>query len=206
MSLHSGGILLFRSRDDRLEVLLVHPGGPFWIRKDEGAWSIPKGLFEEDESPRDAAKREFKEETGFEADGQFIELGEQKQPSRKIVHAWALEMDLEETKVVSNKFTLEWPKKSGVIREYPEIDRAGWFDTDQARIKIQKGQLVFVDRLIELLIAGREADIGHGEAIKKVGAKDRQVEDRQVEEEQDKYGQKRRSSSIQSQLTDRSWK
>ena len=151
MSLHSGGILLFRFRDDKLEVLLVHPGGPFWIRKDEGAWSIPKGLFDEDESPLDAAKREFKEETGFEAEGEFIELGEQKQPSRKIVHAWALEKDLDETRVVSNKFALEWPKKSGVIREYPEIDRARWFDVDQARIKIQKGQLVFIDRLIEIL-------------------------------------------------------
>ena len=165
MSLHSGGIMLFRFRDDKLQVLLVHPGGPFWIRKDEGAWSMPKGLFDEEESPLDAAKREFKEETGFEAEGEFIELGEQKQPSRKIVHAWALEKDLDETKVVSNKFTLEWPKKSGVIREYPEIDRASWFDVDQARIKIQKGQLVFIDRLIELLAARSGADIRHDEAI-----------------------------------------
>ncbi len=164
MSLHSGGILLFRFRDDKLEVLLVHPGGPFWIRKDEGAWSIPKGLFEGDESPLDAAKREFKEETGFEAEGEFIELGELKQPSRKIVHAWALKMDLDETKVVSNKFTLEWPKRSGVIREYREIDRAIWFDIDQARIKIQKGQLGFIDRLIEVLGRKREADTGPGEA------------------------------------------
>ena len=151
MSLHSGGILLIRSGDNKREVLLVHPGGPFWIRKDDGAWSIPKGLFEEDESPLDAAKREFKEETGFDAIGEFIKLGELKQPSRKIVHAWALEMDLDETKVVSNKFSLEWPKRSGVIREYPEIDRAYWFDIDQARIKIQKGQLGFIDRLIEAL-------------------------------------------------------
>lgn len=112
---------------------------------------MPKGLFEEQESPLDAAKREFKEETGFEAEGAFIELGEQKQPSRKIVHAWALEMDLDETKVVSNKFSLEWPKRSGVIREYPEIDRAYWFDIDQVRIKIQKGQMGFIDRLIEAL-------------------------------------------------------
>lgn len=163
MSLYSGGILLFRFRDDKLEVLLVHPGGPFWIRKDEGAWSIPKGLFDEDERPLDAAKREFKEETGFEAEGEFIDLGEQKQPSRKIVHAWALEKDLDETKVVSNKFALEWPKKSGVIREYPEIDRARWFDVDQARIKIQKGQLVFIDRLIEILNRRTGADIEHWE-------------------------------------------
>ena len=158
MSLHSGGILLFRFRDGKLEVLLVHPGGPFWIKKDEGAWSMPKGLFEEDESPLDAAKREFKEETGFEAVGAFIELGEQKQPSRKIVHAWALEMELDETEVVSNRFSLEWPKRSGVIREYPEIDRASWFDIDLARKKIQKGQLGFIDRLIEILDKG-EAEV-----------------------------------------------
>jgi predicted NUDIX family NTP pyrophosphohydrolase len=206
MSLHSGGILLFRFRDDELEVLLVHPGGPFWIRKDEGAWSIPKGLFDEGESPLDAAKREFKEETGFEAEGEFMELGEQKQPSRKIVHAWALEKDLDETEVVSNKFTLEWPKKSGVIKEYPEIDRARWFDVDQARIKIQKGQLVFIDRLIEILNRRTEADIKPGKAIEKVRAEDEQVEDRQAKEEQDNDRQKRRSSLIQSHLTNWSGK
>ncbi len=183
MNPHSGGILLFRFREDRLQVLLVHPGGPFWIRKDEGAWSIPKGLFEEDESPLEAAKREFREETGFEAEGEFIELGVQKQPSRKIVHAWALEMDLDETKVVSNRFTLEWPKKSGITREYPEIDRAYWFDIDQARMKVQKGQLVFIDRLIELLGRRKENDIELGEAIKKVQAEDERVEDKQTEEE-----------------------
>jgi predicted NUDIX family NTP pyrophosphohydrolase len=148
MSVHSGGILLFRFRDDELEVLLVHPGGPFWVRKDEGAWSIPKGLFEEDESPLEAAKREFKEETGFGVDGEFIGLGELRQPSRKIVHAWALEKDLNETKLVSNKFSLEWPRRSGIIREYPEIDKAGWFNIDQAKKKIQKGQADFIDRLM----------------------------------------------------------
>ncbi len=172
MSLHSGGILLFRSRDDKQEVLLVHPGGPFWIRKDDGAWSIPKGLFEEDESPLDTAKREFKEETGFDATGEFIELGELKQPSRKIVHAWALKMDLDETKVVSNKFSLEWPKRSGIIREYPEIDRANWFDIDLAREKIQKGQIGFIDRLREVLDQWREVDTGPGEAAAKVRAED----------------------------------
>ena len=172
MSLHSGGILLFRFRDGKLEVLLVHPGGPFWIRKDEGAWSMPKGLFEEQESPLDAAKREFKEETGFVADGAFIELGELKQPSRKIVHAWALEMDLDETNVVSNKFSLEWPKRSGVIREYPEIDRAYWFDIDQARKKIQKGQMGFIDRLREVLDQRREVDTGPGEAAAKIRTED----------------------------------
>jgi predicted NUDIX family NTP pyrophosphohydrolase len=149
MVVHSSGILLFRFKNDRTEVLLVHPGGPFWIKKDEGAWSIPKGMFEENESPLDAAKREFKEETGFEADGEFIDLGNLTQPSKKIVHAWALKKDLDETKVVSNKFSLEWPRKSGIMNEFPEIDKAGWFDVDIAKKKIQKGQAVFIDRLLE---------------------------------------------------------
>ncbi|HOV52174.1 MAG TPA: NUDIX domain-containing protein, partial [Methanothrix sp.] len=125
--MQSSGILLFRFRDGELEVLLVHPGGPFWAKKDDGAWSMPKGLIEGDESPLAAAKREFKEETGFEVDGDFIALGELRLRSRKIVHAWALEKDLDETKVVSNKFRIEWPKGSGIIREYLEIDKASWF-------------------------------------------------------------------------------
>jgi predicted NUDIX family NTP pyrophosphohydrolase len=151
MVVHSGGILLFRFNNHKLEVLLVHPGGPFWTKKDEGAWSIPKGVFEEHESPLDAAKREFKEETGFEADGKLIELGDLKQPSKKIVHAWALEKDLDETKVVSNKFSIEWPRRSGIMKEFPEIDRASWFDIDLAKKKIQKGQAGFIDRLLEII-------------------------------------------------------
>jgi predicted NUDIX family NTP pyrophosphohydrolase len=147
MSAHSSGILLFRFTDSKLEVLLVHPGGPFWMKRDEGAWSIPKGLVEKGESPLDAAKREFEEETGFKADGEFVDLGELKQPSRKVVHAWALEKNIDETEVVSNEFAIEWPKKSGIIREYPEIDKAGWFDVDQAKKKILKGQAGFIDRL-----------------------------------------------------------
>jgi len=151
MVVHSGGILLFRFNNNETEVLLVHPGGPFWTKKDEGAWSIPKGVFEEHESPLDAAKREFKEETGFEADGEFIELGNLTQSSKKIVHAWALEKDLDETKVVSNKFSLEWPRRSGIMKEFPEIDRAGWFDIDLAKKKIQKGQAGFIDRLLAII-------------------------------------------------------
>jgi predicted NUDIX family NTP pyrophosphohydrolase len=151
MSKHSAGILLFRFRNEKLEVMLVHPGGPFWAKKDNGAWSIPKGLFEENEKPMDAAKREFKEETGFEVDGEFIELGELKQPSKKIVHAWALEKDLDETKVMSNTFTLEWPKNSGRVQEYSEIDKAGWFDIEQAKKKILKGQIGFIDKLVEII-------------------------------------------------------
>jgi len=149
MSVHSAGILLFRFGDGGLQVLLVHPGGPFWSGKDEGAWSIPKGVFEEQESPLDAAKREFKEETGFEAEGQFIELGRIMQPSKKIVHAWALQLDVDERLAASNKFTMEWPRNSGMMREFPEIDRAEWFDVEKARKKILKGQAGFIDRLID---------------------------------------------------------
>jgi|GEM_PF-213173 len=160
MSAHSSGVLLFKFRDDRLEVLLVHPGGPFWARKEDVSWSIPKGRIEGDESPLDAAKREFREETGFEVDGDFIDLGQSKQSSKKVVHIWALEDDLDATKVSSNNFSVEWPKRSGIIREYPEIDRAGWFDIGQAKEKIQKGQAVFIDRLIEAINYRHEKEIG----------------------------------------------
>ena len=151
MSKKSGGILPFRFQDNHLEVLLVHPGGPLWAGKDEGAWSISKGLFEESESPLDAAKREFKEETGFEVDGVFIELGRIKQPSGKIVFAWAVEKDLDERRIVSNNFMLEWPRRSGIMREFPEIDRADWFEIESARKKILKGQQGFIDRLLHAL-------------------------------------------------------
>jgi predicted NUDIX family NTP pyrophosphohydrolase len=150
MSAKSAGIILFRFKNKKLEVLLVHPGGPFWAGKDVGAWSIPKGLFE-DENPLDAAKREFREETGFEIDGELIELGELKQPSGKIIHAWAMEKDIYETKVVSNTFKLEWPKNSGNFREYPEIDKAGWFEVDEAKKKLLKGQVGFLDRLMDVI-------------------------------------------------------
>jgi predicted NUDIX family NTP pyrophosphohydrolase len=155
MPTHSAGILLFRFGNDKLEVMLVHPGGPFWARKDEGAWSIPKGILDENEDLLDAAKREFNEETGLEADGDFIELGEVKQPSGKIVHAWALEKDLDVTEIKSNSFTIEWPKNSGKMREYPEIDKAGWFGLDEARAKILKGQVAFLGRLAEMVAKNR---------------------------------------------------
>ncbi len=151
MSKKSGGILPFRFQDNHLEVLLVHPGGPLWAGKDDGAWSISKGLFEENESPLDAARREFKEETGFEVDGVFIELGRIKQPSGKIVFVWAVEKNLDERRIVSNNFMLEWPRRSGIMREFPEIDRAGWFDVESARKKILKGQQGFIDRLLHAL-------------------------------------------------------
>ncbi len=151
MAPHSAGILLFRFKNHKLQVMLVHPGGPLWAKKDDGAWSIPKGLFDQTENALDAAKREFNEETGLKVDGKFIELGEAKQPSGKIVHAWALEKDIDVTRIESNSFTLEWPTHSGKIREYPEIDRAGWFDLDDARIKILKGQVILLDRLLGVI-------------------------------------------------------
>jgi predicted NUDIX family NTP pyrophosphohydrolase len=147
MSVHSCGIILFRFRGDRLEVLLVHPGGPFWSGKDEGAWSIPKGILRYHESPLEAAKREFREETGYEVAGLFIDLGTISQPSKKIVHVWAHQSDLDVSLARSNKFTMQWPKKSGIIREFPEVDKAEWFDAENARKKILKGQVGFIDRL-----------------------------------------------------------
>ncbi|MGR8978813.1 MAG: NUDIX domain-containing protein [Gammaproteobacteria bacterium] len=151
MTPRSAGILLFKYEQGDLRLLLVHPGGPFWARKDEGAWSIPKGLFGEDERAIDAAKREFKEETGFDAAGEFIALGSIRQPNRKIVYAWAVEQDLDVSKIVSNMFPLEWPKNSGRIREFPEIDRGQWFAVVEARRRIQKGQEEFIDILLEKL-------------------------------------------------------
>jgi predicted NUDIX family NTP pyrophosphohydrolase len=151
MTVHSGGILLFRRLAGRLQLMLVHPGGPYWEHKDAGVWSIPKGLFEENEKPLDAARREFAEETGFEAEGEFIELGELVQPSKKVVHAWALERDLDTTRIKSNTFSLEWPPDSGHVEDYPEIDKGQWFDIDEARKKISRGQAGFIDRLIDRL-------------------------------------------------------
>ena len=151
MSVQSAGLLCYRYRDQLLEVFLVHPGGPFWARRDDGAWSLPKGLIETGEAALAAAKREFREETGFTADGEFLALGELKQRSGKIVHAWAVQMDLDASQVKSNTFTLEWPKGSGHVREYPEVDRGGWFSLAAARQKIYTGQAVFLDRLLALL-------------------------------------------------------
>jgi predicted NUDIX family NTP pyrophosphohydrolase len=151
VSVYSYGILLFRFRKERLEVMLVHPGGPIWAKKDYGVWSIPKGLPEEHEKPLGTAKREFKEETGFEVDGKFIDLGELNQSSKKIVHVWALEKDLDVASVVSNTFTLEWPKNSGKVKEYPEVDKAGWFDLELAKKKIRKEQIGFIDRLVGII-------------------------------------------------------
>ena len=144
---NSVGILLYRLRGSGIEVFLVHPGGPFWATKDAGAWSIPKGEFEAGEDPLEAAKREFKEETGFAVEGNFIELTPVKQPGGKVVYAWAVMGDCEAESIKSNTFSLEWPPRSGKRKEFPEVDRAGWFTPEVAREKILKGQLNFLEEL-----------------------------------------------------------
>jgi predicted NUDIX family NTP pyrophosphohydrolase len=136
----SAGVLLFRKQGKRTEFLLVHPGGPFWAKKDEGAWSIPKGLLDERENPEGAARREFEEETGVKLLGPMMDLGAFKQPSGKIVYAFAMERDLDTAKIRSNEFEMEWPPKSGRTAKFPEIDRAAWFDPAAAEGKITKGQ------------------------------------------------------------------
>ncbi len=146
----SAGLLLFRRRGPAVEVFLAHMGGPFWEHEDEGAWSIPKGEFEE-EAPLDAALREFEEETGIRPTGAFIGLSPVKQASGKTVYVWALEYDCDAENIQSNTFALEWPKGSGVMREFPEVDRAAWFSTGEARKKILKGQVPFIDQLQKIL-------------------------------------------------------
>jgi predicted NUDIX family NTP pyrophosphohydrolase len=143
----SAGILLFRRGETELEVFLVHPGGPFWARKDAGVWSIPKGEYTDTEGALTAAKREFEEETGKGIDGAFLALGSLKQPGGKIVTAWALEQDLDPSAIKSNTFALEWPPRSGTMRNFPEIDRGDWFSLPHARNKMLKGQLEFLTRL-----------------------------------------------------------
>lgn len=143
----SAGLLLVRGAPDALEVLLVHPGGPFWAKKDEGAWSIPKGEIAAGEDPLRAAIREFEEETGQAIDGEFVALEPQRQPGGKTVHAWAVRADLDPTHLRSNTFSLEWPPRSGRQQEFPEIDRAAWFPLDAARKKILRGQAGFLTQL-----------------------------------------------------------
>jgi predicted NUDIX family NTP pyrophosphohydrolase len=147
----SAGILLYRRQSNKLEVLLVHPGGPFWTRKDLGAWSLAKGEYQEDEDPLCAALREFFEETGHKPAGPFLPLGQRKQPSGKYILAWAAEGDWNPSSLVSNTFSMEWPKGSGEIREFPEVDRAEWFDMAEARRRILSGQRGFIDKLCEKL-------------------------------------------------------
>jgi predicted NUDIX family NTP pyrophosphohydrolase len=142
---------MYRKRGGVLQILLVHPGGPFWDKKDIGSWSIPKGEFSQDEDALKAARREFEEETGFLPTGNFSRLGAIKQPSGKLIHAWAFEGDLDAGKIKSNTFSMEWPPHSGKQQEFPEVDRGEWFTMETAREKILKGQVGFVDELQRVL-------------------------------------------------------
>src|SRR5262245_49531235 len=151
MAESSAGILLYRRSADGVEVLLVHPGGPFWARRDLGAWSIPKGEYGADEEPAVAARREFAEEIGVELAGELRPLGEVKQKAGKRVVGFAVEGDFDVSAVRSNSFEIEWPPRSGRMQSFPEIDRAEWFDLDAAREKIIPGQAPFLDRLTSLL-------------------------------------------------------
>jgi predicted NUDIX family NTP pyrophosphohydrolase len=154
MSEQSAGVLVYRRAGETLEVLLVHPGGPFGKNKDAGAWSIPKGLFEAGEEPLAAARREFAEETGVRLEGDFRPLGSARQPSGKVVHAWALRAEVDAEAIISNTFELEWPPKSGRKQQFPEVDRAAWFPLAEAYDKILKGQKVFLDRLASAIAHG----------------------------------------------------
>jgi predicted NUDIX family NTP pyrophosphohydrolase len=146
----AAGLLLFRRKNDRVEVLLVHPGGPLWTRKDEGAWSIPKGEIEPGEDPLRAAQREFEEELGSPVSGDFIPLTQIRQASGKLVHAWAVEADFDPATLKSGTFSMEWPPRSGRQQHFPEVDRAEWFTIEEAKHKINKGQILLLDRLSAL--------------------------------------------------------
>jgi predicted NUDIX family NTP pyrophosphohydrolase len=146
----SAGILMYRDGPSGREFLLVHPGGPFWVKKDEGVWSIPKGEFTDGEDPLDAARREFEEELGTAVVGNFMQLAPIKQKSGKVVHAWAVRGDFDVAEVKSNLFSMEWPPKSGRQQEFPEVDRAEWFDLETARKKILAAQVELVDQVSKI--------------------------------------------------------
>ena len=154
----SAGILLYRYKEGALQVLLVHPGGPFWAAKDLGAWSVPKGLIDPGEDALEAALREFREETGFIARDHFIQLTPVRMKSGKVVKVWAVEGDCEPSAIKSNAFSMEWPPGSGKQQEFPEVDLAAWFDVDQARKKINQGQVGLLDEL-QILLSGSELRI-----------------------------------------------
>ncbi len=152
MTAESAGLLVYRLREGKVEVLLVHPGGPFWKRRDDGAWSIPKGEIEPGEARLEVARREFQEELGQPPpDGEPMPLGTVRQAGGKVVHAWAVSGDLEVGRITSVSFAIEWPPKSGKRQEFPEVDRAAWFGLDEARRKILPAQETFVNRLEEML-------------------------------------------------------
>ncbi len=147
MPKRSAGILLYRRQNHQLEVFLVHPGGPFWAKKDLGAWTIPKGEYSDGEHPLDAAKREFHEETGFSIQGELLDLGVIRQTSGKLVSAWAVEGDCRPENLVSNLCWVEWPPRSGKQIEIPEVDRGAWFSLDEARTRILATQVPFLETL-----------------------------------------------------------
>jgi predicted NUDIX family NTP pyrophosphohydrolase len=147
MPIVSAGLLLYRKRGGILQVFLVHPGGPLWSKKDVGAWSIPKGLVDQGENPLEGAKREFQEETGFTASGRFISLTPVKLKSGKVIQAWAIEGDCDPAAIKSNTFAMEWPPRSGRQQEFPEVDRAAWFDIEEAKQKINQGQVGLLEEL-----------------------------------------------------------
>lgn len=157
MAKQSAGLLLYRIRGGALEVFLVHPGGPFWAKKERNAWSIPKGEAEPGEDLLTRAKLEFEEETGFAIKGVFRPLAPIRQAGGKVVHAWAVEGDCDAETVKSNLFTMEWPPRSGRSQEFPEVDRAGWFDLPQARQKILASQVGLLDQLEKLIGSGGAA-------------------------------------------------
>jgi predicted NUDIX family NTP pyrophosphohydrolase len=146
----SAGILLYKRENSILKVFLVHPGGPFFAKKDAGAWSVPKGEIDEGEDALAAAKREFEEETGCRPEGEFIALTEVTQKSGKVVRAWAVEGDCDAETIRSNTFTLEWPPRSGKMREFPEVDKAGWFTVGEAKEKINPAQAALLEELLSI--------------------------------------------------------
>jgi len=157
----SAGVLVYRQRQGCLEVLLVHPGGPYFRRRDEGVWSLPKGLVEQGEADREAARRELEEETGFVvAASALSDLGEVRQKGGKIVRAWAVEGDFDPDRLESNTFELEFPPRSGRRRRFPEVDRAAYFDLDTARVKILAAQAPLLDRLVKLLEQSSVRSVG----------------------------------------------
>lgn len=156
MPRQSAGLLIYRRRGVQIEVFLVHPGGPFWQAKDEGAWSIPKGEFAAGDDPLEVAKREFQEETGLTVEGSVVPLEPIKQRGGKTVHAWLVEADVDASHIASNMFTIEWPPGSGKLQEFPEVDRAGWFSLEAAMQKINEGQRELLKQLYAQLKDSRE--------------------------------------------------
>lgn len=151
----SAGVLLYRTRDGRIEVFLVHPGGPYWKNKDAGSWTIPKGEIEEGGDPLATARREFHEETGSHAAGEFVSLAPLRQRAGKLVYAWAVEGDIDAASLTSNKFLMEWPPRSGQQQEFPEIDRGEWFPMAMAKVKILPAQRGFLEQLEQRLGGAR---------------------------------------------------